>query len=727
MEGRIFGRCIHSFDNRNRFEVVIPYNSPYLLAVRSMTSRIFDKDLKRWTFSISEYERFLQIINSLKSQNIFIEPLSSNPNQSSVPSTAGNRKRTCNDKMNISIKFLMRDNDRVSILMPFNREMIDLIKSRLKTRKYDADKRQWHIHIDEYEQSVELFEKVNSSNLQIDLMKLPDDLVNFQKDLISTSQTINDDNDDDLMKRIPIFEKLMPFQKETVRKAIKLHGKILIADDMGLGKTIQSLAISLYYREKWPLLIICPSSVRYSWFDAIKVWCSSILTDMSITDKTSNSGTSTVTSYSNRTRISRKLDSDLIDNWNEIVQIITTGKDVRNRIGVDNSRIKIYLISYDMMVNVKDDLIRMIGTSPKIIIADESHYMKSLKSNRTKTITSYLKKCDHIILLSGTPALSRPAELFPQIHVLCPKLFSSFHDFGVRYCGAVQTKWGWNYSKSSNLDELQNLLNQHCLIRHTKSEVLQQLPEKIRERVIMDSSLIDFSSETLQRSKNQFEKKKSDNKKLETEKRTEFLEFYRETAVAKIDALKKFFKETLETEGENIIIFAHHQLILDELEEFIKDKNFPYMRIDGKTSSKKRYDNVEWFQKPSDNMKIALLSITAANSGISLTSATVVYFAEMFWNPGVLLQAEDRVYRIGQKNSVFIRYLIAEKTADESLWRLLEYKLYTLKSVGLSNVSFANTKSKVELSDQTTIDEFFELKENLENDEIPREILNELE
>ena len=59
-----------------------------------------------------------------------------------------------------------------------------------------------------------------------------------------------------------------------------------------------------------------------------------------------------------------------------------------------------------------------------------------------------------------------------------------------------------------------------------------------------------------------------------------------------------------------------------------------YIRIDGKTSSEQRNINCLKFQH-NDTIRAAILSITAANAGLNMSSANLVVFAELFWNPGV--------------------------------------------------------------------------------------------
>ena len=69
---------------------------------------------------------------------------------------------------------------------------------------------------------------------------------------------------------------------------------------------------------------------------------------------------------------------------------------------------------------------------------------------------------------------------------------SSFHDFGMRYCAGHQTPYGWNFSGSGNLKELEALLKHCCLIRRLKTEVLKQLPSKIRYKYLNEYLKIIF-------------------------------------------------------------------------------------------------------------------------------------------------------------------------------------------------------------------------------------------
>jgi len=87
--------------------------------------------------------------------------------------------------------------------------------------------------------------------------------------------------------------------------------------------------------------------------------------------------------------------------------------------------------------------------------------------------------------LSGTPALSRPVELFSQIQAINPLLYPDLHEYALRYCAAHQSHWGWDYKGNSNLTELNLVLEHAILIRRLKSQVLTQLPPKQRKHVFL--------------------------------------------------------------------------------------------------------------------------------------------------------------------------------------------------------------------------------------------------
>jgi hypothetical protein len=122
------------------------------------------------------------------------------------------------------------------------------------------------------------------------------------------------------------------------------------------------------------------------------------------------------------------------------------------------------------------------------------------------------------------------------------------------------------------------------------------------------------------------------------------------------------------------LVFAHHKVVIDGLCKFFREKSMQFIKIDGTTSSKDRHAHTQRFQNDAD-VRVAVLGITAAGIALTLTAANVVFFAEMYWTPGSLIQAEDRVHRIGQLREVKVFYFFAENSVDELLWPLVRKKM----------------------------------------------------
>lgn len=79
------------------------------------------------------------------------------------------------------------------------------------------------------------------------------------------------------------------------------------------------------------------------------------------------------------------------------------------------------------------------------------------------------------------------------------------------------------------------------------------------------------------------------------------------------------------------------------------------------------------------------------------------------------VQAEDRVYRIGQKNSVLVQYLCAKGTADDELWPLVNEKLDVLSKAGLTKESLSEAKCVNTTSNLTAF------KELIEEEQVPEQ------
>jgi len=438
-----------------------------------------------------------------------------------------------------------------------------------------------------------------------------------------------------------IEEILYPFQREGVEYAIQRDGKALIADDMGLGKTIQAIAVSSYYKPDWPVLVVCPSSVRLNWRAEFCKWMGEHIHE-------------------------------------DEVNVILKGSQ-KIRIHKNEKHLKVVVISYGLIAK-KIEEIKAIDF--KIIICDESHYIKTATAQRTKALVPLLKKTKRVLLLTGTPAMSRPIELHTQVEALKPGLLGKKAAYGERYCGAQQRQYGYRtvmeYKGAHCLRELHLLLKEHCMIRRLKANVLKDLPPKTRTAVMTE-----VKSKKLEQMKMKIDDMRSAINGMEggggpnNEQRQMLIKMYQETGRAKVPATKEFITELIEAD-KKFLVFAHHQCVLDELEKHVKSKKVRYFRIDGAVKAEDRQRGVEEFQREGSDMRVAILSIMAAGQGLTLTAADLIVFAELQWTPANLIQAEDRVHRIGQVNHTTIYYIVAKGSLDDQMWPLISQKMRVL-------------------------------------------------
>lgn len=474
--------------------------------------------------------------------------------------------------------------------------------------------------------------------------------------------------------------KLYPYQREGYDFGVAKKGRLLLADEMGLGKTLQTIALLLHFRA-WPVLIVCPASLLYNWREELKKWVPSFA--------------------AHPERINVLCKPRQLPDANAHVEIISYARSIQ-----DKMHAALKARKYQM------------------VVCDESHKLKSRKAKRTRLLVPFLKRTRHAILLSGTPVMSRPSELFTQLVALGRpkalweavqahmknknstnstgmnqpfKLFTVFHQFGMRYCNAHTDRFNhWDYRGTSNLAELNVVLKQEAMIRRLKVNVLTQLPEKRRQRYFIPTT--DTSKRKIEKQVKQLQTAFQNTKKARNIREKLFLvnkhkqlvmEMYHTSAQSKIKSCVDALKDMVETicgSGRKLLIFGHHRSMLDAIEEkcigaFIKQNpSKHYIRIDGSTKAMHRGELVDIFQTHPDCC-IALLSITACGYGLTLTAASDVVFAEMYWNPGIMVQAEDRVHRIGQDKTCLMYYLVARDSFDEKLWLMLNEKMRIVSSI----------------------------------------------
>ena len=478
---------------------------------------------------------------------------------------------------------------------------------------------------------------------------------------------------------------LMGFQRGGVAYIDKTR-RAFIADQQGLGKTIQGIA-SVHYLRAYPAIFIIPSVVKYNWFAEIKKW---------LPDKR-------VVVIEGKTGITKAKKEELEAQG---AKIILAGKTKLKKEQIETLvDTDIILVNYEL---VGYHVMSLLKATPQAVVFDESHYLKTYDTLRTKSSRKLAYYAPVRILLTGTPSKNRPVELYPQLQVI-GRLddMGGFNHFMSFYVNRQKTRWGtWDVSGAQNLDTLNEELRKKCYIRREKSQVLKQLPPKQRIGVPVDiinrekyNEIADdplkwfgekygYESEEYLHLANVFEVNPGAEALLEIGPLRQLVGEGKIGVIDKTGNIKKagpmvqWIDDFLES-GEKIVIFAWFRRVVEALGKYYAKKQGRKWRdivVDGATSPIKRQEMTELFQTdPSFN--VIVLNIAAGGVGITLTDAWNLAFAEYPWTPGDLEQAEDRIHRISQDLAVNIWYFIGNNTIDETMLSMLARKWKITKEI----------------------------------------------
>ena len=426
-------------------------------------------------------------------------------------------------------------------------------------------------------------------------------------DVVSLSKSSDQANTTPKRKLNP---NLYPFQEAAVEFAVRNKAKALLSDEMGLGKTVQAIEVLRRLRPR-KTLIVAPASVLYKWKLEIEKW---------------------IPMYP--------------------VDVLPSTK------APIEKEIKIHICSYDIMVRKYDDLRLM---SWDMIIFDECHRLKNYKAKRTRVAKSLSNKVPHVLGLTGTPVLNKPAELFSILNIIDPNKFPNWYTFGKRYCFTEEL----GYGGATNLEELSERL-QSIMVRRLKTDVLDQLPDLTRTIVPIQIDLEEYN-QVINSPRNPDAPRISGS--LDKITKAHII-IGKEKAKVVIDFVENMMEEGL----GKIVLYVVHREVADLLAFGLR--KYAPLKIVGDTQAKDRQAIVQRWQN-TDNNRVMIIS-RAGGEGIDLfginRDISTILFVEREWNPASEEQAEARLHRIGQKNSVEAIYFVALGTLDTNVNALIESK-----------------------------------------------------
>lgn len=481
---------------------------------------------------------------------------------------------------------------------------------------------------------------------------------------------------------VPDKEKLRDYQKVGVLFCAK-NKRTLLTDCVGGGKTVQSL-IAMKAMGASSVLVVVKGVLIPKWVRDIRRWLGHEA--MSVDNKNV-----------------KDLGALSVPEFKALIE-----------------RSKYLVTDYTTLAGNKAPILRQFKWGG--VIADEAHRFKTNNSLRTKAFVKTKAAC--AVLVTATPILNKPIEIYPLVNFLTQGGFGSFDDFGRRYCGAGyklipqhalckacgQIRKGINapcqhcgvpmsgemqflkvksYDSSSNLDELKERLK-GIMLGRKKSEILADLPpfQRINRVIKMapefqrqyNACITDLRNYMLVHKRKSLE---SAERSCKAEALVKFGAAREILSAAKVEAMMDELREVVAS-GERAVVFTEYLSIVKAVQEALLPKDgetpIPVFTLTGEeTDTGAREMAQKNFELTPGSVMVCTRK--TGGEGIDMYWATHAFFPDLPWSPKLIEQDEGRLHRIGLEHGVFfIRYYVQD-TYDDRVQEILQVKEATISGV----------------------------------------------
>ncbi len=438
--------------------------------------------------------------------------------------------------------------------------------------------------------------------------------------------------------------ELYPFQREGVA-FLTVNGRALLADDMGLGKTLQAMAAALVLKERKQaqrVLVICPASLKYQWQAEIHRFT------------------------------------------NERCEVIGGGKEERESIYragqvtstlLADSRPLFYVINYEL---VHRDLDHILALRPDVLILDEAQRIKNFRTKTNQAVVEI--PSPYMFVLTGTPLENQLMELYTIMRAIDERALGrnpiAFRD---RY--VITNRFGG--IEGYRLVEEVSRKVASLVLRRTKEQALDQLPDLVEQNVWLDLSEVQqqIYQELHGQARSLLSELAWDN--ASTNNALVLLQRLREvcdtpelidpqhTASQKLDELRTIIEDQVLALDRQVIIFTQWTRMGEIIKRELSATGLAPSFLHGGLKPAERQQLVDRFQAGRDRV---FISTDAGGTGLNLQAASLVINYDLPFNPAKLSQRVARAHRLGQKSTVFAVNLLCRRTVEERLLGMLREK-----------------------------------------------------